>query len=178
MTKNLKVYLLGAGGTGKTSFAQYHTTGGIPRAYISTMGIRVDTMGLENNGTEYVFNLFDMDPGHDLQTCGCFDGKMWSNDQIDNSAYDNTYALAFYENSEACQSLTDQIVKEFRKKCGQSVRVISVWNKSDLQNQDPGDDVEFLRHGNDSVCKISLKNNENCLDPLSEIMRMEESSSI
>jgi GTPase SAR1 family protein len=176
--KNLKVYLLGAGGTGKTAFTWHHTTGMVPKAYISTMGCQIDTMSMENG---YTLNL--VEPGKDEQLYGQFDGRMWSNTQIDNSMYDNTYALAFYEPDETVCSLTNHIVKEFRKKCEQlsqphpqSIKVISVWNKSDLW--DTGDDVNFLRQGNESACKISLINNENCMGPLYEIMRMEESSSI
>ena len=169
MVQTLKVYLIGAHGTGKTSFRNYHAHKCIPKAYISTMGIHIDAIMMTYNGKEYVLDLIDIDPS--AQMFGDFDGKPYSQDQIDNSAYDNTYALAFYNPNKKSKEMTNTIVKQFKRKCN-SVSVVGVWNKSDLQ--DIGNDESFLKQGNENYCKISLLNDENCSDPLFEILKMNQ----
>lgn len=156
----LKVYLIGARGTGKTTFVNHHMTGIFQKAYISTMGIHIKKKIMNVNGKEYELEFIDMSP--DTQNYGAFDGKMYSLEQIDNSSYDYTCALAFYNPNKESHELTNHIIKKFKEKCN-DVPVINVLNKIDSEQTGyPGLGVNIHR--------ISVLNDENCVTPLLNII--------
>ena len=162
MVQIFKVYLIGAMGTGKTSFLKYHTTGTFPKHYISTMGIGIDTKIINVDEKEYILKFVDLSP--EAQMYGDFDGKMYSKDPIDNSAYDHTFALAFYNPNKESQQLTNMIIDKFKKKCV-NVPILNVLNKIDLSSD-----------CTDSAHRISLFDGINCSEPLFDAIRTIELS--
>lgn len=57
--KNLKVVLMGDGGTGKSTWARRHRTGDFQSEYIATMGVEVHPIPFQTNKGRVVFNVWD-----------------------------------------------------------------------------------------------------------------------
>ncbi len=180
MVQIFKVYLIGAMGTGKTSFLKYHTTGTFPKYYVSTMGIGIDTKTINVDEKEYILKFFDLNP--EVQMYGDFDNNlMYSQDPIDNSGYDHTFALAFYDLSKESQMCTNMIIKKFKKICA-NVPIINVLNKIDLSSDHASVPIINVLNKIDlssdcvgSTHEISLFNGINCSEPLFDAIRIFES---